>query len=58
MNYNSQLKAWAIDRAIETLKVAAGGALSASAVIEVANQYCAFTDTPEPEAAPASEAIQ
>jgi hypothetical protein len=56
MNYNSQLKAWAIDRAIETLKVAAGGALTAAAVIEVANQYCAFTDTPEPEAA--SEAIQ
>ena len=48
MNYNAQLKAWAVDRAIETLKARALP-FEAIDVIAVATQYCAFTADPVPE---------
>jgi hypothetical protein len=49
MNYDSQLKAWAVDRAIETLKQGNEGTISVDNVVSIANQYCEFTDSVKTE---------
>lgn len=46
MKYNEQIKAWAIDRAIETLKIGADG-ITPEAVLEAAQRYVEYTYTPE-----------
>lgn len=53
MNYNSQLKAWAIDRAIETLKIA--GTMDGENVINLAQKYVEYAADAEPEAEPVTE---
>ena len=42
MNYNSQMKAWAVDRALETLKISKETP-TPEIVIEAAIKYCEFT---------------
>lgn len=41
MNYDRQMKAWALDRALETLK-AKGTEINPTEVITVGEQYCAW----------------
>jgi len=46
MNYNAQMKAWAIDRALETVKLSKDES-SPENVIKIAEKYCEFTHDPE-----------
>lgn len=45
MKYNEQIKAWAIDRAIETLKIGSSG-ITPESVLETAQKYVEYTHTP------------
>lgn len=55
MNYNSQMKAFALDRALETCKLmgepfAEDHSVAAKKVIEIADIYCDYTHDPIAEA--------
>lgn len=47
MNYNSQLKAWALDRAIETFKMNETKGVTAELLTELADKFCAYTHDAE-----------
>lgn len=49
MSQDQQLKAWALDRAIETSKIN-GGNVTAASIITLADQYIAYVvpNAPEP----------
>lgn len=53
MSYDSNLKGWAIDRAIETLKLK-NAPITGDEVIALADQYCKYTYEPISPAEPAA----